>query len=135
LDMEFRHFSGAKIDARDSLFIDPGGKNQEFFTKVDPEWNNVFTVRLGGEYLYQTDVGVIPVRAGFGYVPLPAPNVDLSGDTSTAAGYTLSLGTGIHWNQIHLDWAYTFAASKWEVGIFEQKSHNHHLNFTFTGYF
>ncbi len=135
LDMEFRHFSGAKIDARDSLFIDPGGKNREFFTEKDPGWNNVFTVRMGGEYLYQTKAGVIPVRAGFGYVPLPAPNIDSAGDTSTTAGYTLSLGTGIHWNQIHLDWAYTYAASKWEAGIFEQKSHNHHFNFTFTGYF
>jgi hypothetical protein len=143
-DMELRSFSGAKIKARDSLFIDPGGKNREFFTEIDPEWNNVFTVRLGGEYLHQTDVGTIPVRAGFGYVPLPAPNVDLAGGTSTAAGYTLSLGTGIHWNQIHLDWAYTYASSKWEeweewegwtVGNSEQKSHNHHFNFTFTGYF
>jgi hypothetical protein len=135
VDMEYRAFSGSKVNSRYLLEIDPGGKNTEYFDKIDPEWNNVFTVRFGGEYLRQTDVGTIPVRAGFGYVPLPAPNVDLLGGTSTAAGYTLSLGTGIHWNQIHLDWAYTFAAAKREVGNFEQKSHNHHFNFTFTGYF
>ncbi|MFQ6008783.1 MAG: OmpP1/FadL family transporter [Candidatus Zixiibacteriota bacterium] len=134
-DAEFRSFSGAIIEVRDSLFIDPGGKNREYFTEIDPEWNNVFTVRMGGEYLYKTDIGVIPVRAGFGYIPLPAPNIDMSEDTSTAAGYTLSVGTGIHWNQIYLDWAYSYSSSKWEYRTFDQKSRNHHFNFTFTGYF
>lgn len=135
IDMEFRKFSGAKIKARDSLLIDPGGENREFFTELDPEWNNVFIVRLGGEHLRQTRIGVVPLRAGLGYVPIPAPSVDLSGRKSTAAGYNFSLGTGIHWNQINLDWAYTYTTLKWERVSVEQKSRNHHLNFTFTGYF
>jgi len=142
-DAEYRRFSGGKIDMRDSLRIDPGGHNEEYFTKFDPEWNNVFTVRLGGEYLRETGIGLIPMRAGMGYVPVPSPDIDISGGTSTVVSYDFSLGTGIHWSQIHLDWAYTFTTSERarNVDIYglpffeEQKNRNHHFNFTFTGYF
>lgn len=138
-DAEYRHFSGGKIDMRDSLRIDPGGHNEEYFTKVDPKWNNVFTVRLGGEYLHQTGIGLIPIRAGLGYVPVPSPNVDISGGTSTVVSYDFSLGTGIHWSQIYLDWAYTYSTADRETADSfsseEQKNRNHHFNFTFTGYF
>jgi len=152
-DAEYRHFSGGKINLRDSLRIDPGGHNEEYFTKVDPKWNNVFAVRLGGEYLRETGIGLIPLRAGLGFVPIPAPSWDIdtleSGviDTDTvkftSEGYTFSLGTGIHWSQIHLDWAYTFTTSEraGNVDIYglpffeEQKNRNHHFNFTFTGFF
>jgi long-subunit fatty acid transport protein len=136
LDVSYRKFSGAKVQVRDSLFIDPGGKNIEFFTEVDPKWKNVFTVRAGGEYLKETGIGTIPLRTGVGYIPLPAPNTDSKGQVlSQARGFAFSLGTGIHWSQIHLDWAYTFNAAKLEREGFEQKSRNHHFNFTFTGYF
>jgi len=142
-DAEYRPFSGGKIDLRDSLRIDPGGHNEEYFTKVDPKWNNVFAVRLGGEYLRETGIGLIPMRAGLGYVPVPSPDIDISGGTSTVVSYDFSLGTGIHWSQIHLDWAYTFTTSERasNVDIYglpffeEQKNRNHHFNFTFTGYF
>jgi opacity protein-like surface antigen len=138
-DAEYRHFSGGKIDIRDSLRIDPGGHNKEYFTKLDPKWNNVFTVRAGGEYLYQAGIGLIPIRAGLGYVPVPSPNIDISGDTSTVVSYDFSLGTGIHWSQIHLDWAYTYSTADWKTADLsssvEQKNRNHHFNFTFTGYF
>ena len=143
-DAEYRHFSGGKIDLRDSLRIDPGGHNEEYFTEFDPKWNNVFAVRLGGEYLRETGIGLIPMRAGLGYVPVPSPNVDISGGTSTVVSYDFSLGTGIHWSQIHLDWAYTFTTSErasnadlyGQLTFYEeQKNRNHHFNFTFTGYF
>lgn len=142
-DAEYRHFSGGKINLRDSLRIDPGGHNEEYFTKVDPKWNNVFSVRMGGEYLRETGIGLIPIRAGLGYVPVPSPDIDISGGTSTVVSYDFSLGTGIHWSQIHLDWAYTFTTSERasNVNIYglpffeEQKNRNHHFNFTFTGYF
>ncbi len=142
-DAEYRHFSGGKIHLRDSLRIDPGGHNEEYFTEFNPKWNNVFAVRLGGEYLHQTGIGLIPIRAGLGYVPVPAPDEDITGDTSTVVNYSLSLGSGIHWSQIHLDWAYTFTTSERasNVDIYglpffeEQKNRNHHFNFTFTGYF
>ncbi len=144
MDAEYRSYGGAKIKICDSLLIDPGGNNQEYFTEINPEWKNIFIARLGGEYLRHTGIGVIPLRAGLGYVPIPAPKEDVNGKKSTAAGYTFSLGTGIHWNQIHLDWAYTYSTLKrskndvvyGQIPYFaEQKSHNHHLNFTFTGYF
>jgi long-subunit fatty acid transport protein len=142
-DAEYRHFSGGKVDMRDSLRIDPGGHNEEYFTEFNPGWNNVFAVRLGGEYLRETGIGLIPIRAGLGYVPVPAPDEETAGDTSTVVNYCLSLGSGIHWSQIHLDWAYTFTTSKQAsntdtYGLLffeEQKNRNHHFNFTFTGYF
>ena len=138
-DAEYRHFSGGKVNMRDSLRIDPGGDNEEYFTKVDPKWNNVFTVRLGGEYLHQTGIGLIPIRAGLGYVPVPSPNIDISGGTSTVVSYDFSLGTGIHWSQIYLDWAYTYSTADRETAdpfaTVEEKNRNHHFNFTFTGYF
>jgi long-subunit fatty acid transport protein len=138
-DAEYRHFSGGKINLRDSLRIDPGGHNEEYFTKFDPKWNNVFVVRLGGEYLRRTGIGLIPVRAGLGYVPVPSPNVDISGGTSTVVNYDLSLGTGIHWSQIHLDWAYTYSTADRETAdsfaTVAEKNRNHHFNFTFTGFF
>ncbi len=150
-DMEYRHFSNSRIDMRDSLRIDPGGDNVEYFTKSDPDWNNVFAMRLGGEYLRHTKLGTIPLRAGFSFVPIPAPTWNLdtlsSGDIDTvksaSEGYTFSLGTGIHWSQIHLDWAYTFTTMERASPVIwyglpffeEQKNRNHHFNFTFTGYF
>ena len=150
-DAEFRRFSGLKIDMRDSLRIDPGGKNEEFFTEFDPEWKNVFAVRAGVEYLYGTGIGTIPIRAGLGYVPLPGPSYDILGNSSTTVSYIASTGTGIHWSQIHFDWAYTYTATNWDfplaeyrfgeeqgmdiLGIAELKNRNHHVNFSFTGYF
>jgi len=134
-DAEYRRFSGGKVDLRDSLKIDPGGHNEEYFTEYDPDWNNVFAVRAGGEYLYQTGIGLIPIRAGAGYVPVPAPNLDISGGKSTVVSYNFSFGSGIHWSQIYLDWAYTYTTSNWVYGAIEYKNRDHHLNFSFTGYF
>ncbi|MFH1372442.1 MAG: outer membrane protein transport protein [bacterium] len=172
-DIEYRGFSSGQVERRDSLRIDPGGSNEEYYTKIDPRWNDVFTVRLGTEYLHQTGIGLIPLRAGFGYLPTPAPSIDVDGRTSSAVNYNLSLGFGIHWNQIHLDWGYTYSIIDWEMSdqyepvndpdqprivrnrhndwaytltketwedtdpsvIMEQKNRNHHLSFTFTGYF
>ncbi len=139
LDAEYRHFSDCKVDLRDSLRIDPGGNNEEYFTEFDPGWKNVFAVRAGGEYLYQTKIGVIPIRAGLGYVPMPNQSINISGDTSAVVMYNISLGSGIHWSQIHLDMAYTY--SRWDlelsdpVSSVEFKNRDHHLNFSFTGYF
>jgi hypothetical protein len=153
LDAEFRRFSGLKIDMRDKVVLNPGGKNVEYFTEFDPEWNNVFAVRAGAEYLYGTGIGTIPIRAGLGYVPQPGPSFDILGNASTTVvGYTVSLGTGLHWSQIHLDWAYTYTSTNWDFPVsgyaYEDgepelvmfaiaglKNRNHHFNFSLTGYF
>ncbi len=134
-EMEYRPFASKQVDVRDSLKIDPGGNNIEFFTRVDPEWNNVLIVRAGGEFLKETEYGIVPLRAGFGIAPIPAPNIDLTGAKTSSSGFYFSFGSGIHWEQIHLDWAYTYSSYKTTVGNIEDNSNNHHFNFTFTGYF
>ncbi len=154
LDAEYRGFGATEIKSRDSVFLDPGGDNTEFFTTEDPEWNNVLSIRAGAEYIKNTGIGDIPIRAGFGYVPLPAPSYDEDGNTSRTTSYSLSLGAGLWWSQIHLDWAYTYTTYDWQPGgttlrptgqnfvpnfgrngTYEMENKAHNLSFAFTGYF
>ncbi len=140
VDMEYRNFSSASIKIRENLILVPGGNNIEEFTVLNSsqwQWSNVFIVRTGTEYLKKTSVGTIPLRAGLGYVPIPTPNVDVSGTRSTSVSYQFSLGTGIHWNQIKLDFGYMYKTYNVESAGFiaEEKSQNHFLNASFTGYF
>ncbi len=143
-DIEYRNYSSSDVDLRDSILIDPGGSNTEYFTEEDPGWKNVFIVRSGVEHLRETPIGTVPLRAGIGYVPLPVASRDVGGKRSLTTSLNFSLGTGLHWSQIHLDLAYTFTSISWEgplnvlgqnIGFGEMDSRNHHLNFTFTGYF
>ncbi|NOY89012.1 MAG: hypothetical protein GXO93_06435 [FCB group bacterium] len=140
-DAEYRKFSGKKIKIRTKITIDPSGSNQETYLVLDPHWNNVFTFRLGSEYLWDTKYGEIPLRTGFGFIPLPAPNVSASGDTTTAVRYNFSVGTGIHWSQISLDIAYTYSYLDQSFGNhgglenIKYDQRNHHLSFSFTGIF
>jgi len=139
-DMEYRNFSSSKIKIRENLILVPGGNNIEEFRVLDNsqwQWSNVFIVRAGTEYLKETSVGTIPLRAGLGYVPLPTPNVDVNGNRSTSVSYQFSVGTGIHWNQIKLDLGYMYKTYNLESGGFiaEENSQNHFLIASFTGYF
>ncbi|MEW6412223.1 MAG: hypothetical protein AB1483_07095 [Candidatus Zixiibacteriota bacterium] len=136
MDAEYRAFKGGKINVRQEITINPGGDNIETYLESDPRWNNVFTVRMGTEYLKETKYGTIPLRAGLGVVPTPEPNYDADGNTSKAVGYYGSLGTGIHWEQIHFDVAYSLYTI--DVQYYDQYDYtnrNHHLNVSFTGVF
>jgi len=158
MDAEYRNFSSLKYKRRDSLFIDPAGNNEEFFTDIDPEWNSTFSMRFGGEYRYASSVGTIPFRAGLGLIPIPWPNrseskspqssfnfphmvflpfVKALNKDDTPIRYTFSAGTGIHWSQIMLDWAYTFSTVErnWGESVVEAQVQDHHFGFTFTGVF
>ncbi|MCK4301829.1 MAG: outer membrane protein transport protein [candidate division Zixibacteria bacterium] len=157
-DAEFRDFSGSKVRVRDSLKIDPEGNNEEFFTDIETGWNDVFVMRFGSEYVMDTKIGKIPLRAGLGFVPLPTPNksdtktpvmsynfphmiflpfVKLFNNDDTPIRYTFSVGTGIQWSQIFLEWAYTYStlSRDYQDDIVLAKIRNHHFGFTFTGYF
>lgn len=151
LDLEYQGFSTANVLYRYNITIDPGGENEESFYVFDPaNWQDVFTARAGTEYMLATDIGTIPLRAGIGYIPIPAPSQQLTDDGnseySTTTMTRFSLGTGIHWEQIHLDWAYSFSRYNRDIvryNIFERenwhvaelKNRNHHFNVTFTGVF
>ena len=158
MDAEWRRFSSLKYKRRDSLFIDPAGNNEEFYTDIDPEWNSTFSLRFGSEYRKSTSIGTIPIRAGFGLVPIAWPNdtesespegalnfphllfrplVKALNNDETPIMYTFSAGTGIHWSQIMLDWAYTYSAvdRNWGTDFANAQVRDHHLGFTFTGVF
>jgi opacity protein-like surface antigen len=163
MDAEYRAFSGGEVNVRDSIRLNPGEKDTEFFTTTDPQWNNVFTVRAGGEYRWHTGSTVfplVPFRAGFSYVPIPKPNVtgevifdttqaainyepDLRTEGTAAVGF--GLGAGLHWDQIHLDFAYNYRKLDREdtKRIVESNPYfrsetsttDHVINVTFTGFF
>ncbi len=140
LDFEVRPYSGSSLKMRDSLRIIPGEKDQEYYTEYDLQWKDVFVIRTGGEYLWQTGYRafpVVPVRAGFGYIPIPAPGHDTEGRSKSLSAVSVSLGTGVRWAQIHLDAAYTYTVLDRELfgSLEEHKNNNSHFNFTFTGYF
>lgn len=130
-DAEYRAFGKTKTKVRESLQITPAGNTEEVFQEFDTGWNNGVALRFGGEYLLKKSFGVVPLRAGVGFTPTPAPN-DKSLDHQTPSRplliphailaplakllnkddtpllYSFALGTGIHWSQIHLDMAYTY---------------------------
>jgi len=111
LDAQVRPFSDHTVRTRDSLQIIPGERDKEYYTEYNPNWENVFAVRTGGEYIWETGSSifpVVPIRTGFSYVPIPASGVDASGMTSTSSATSFSIGTGVRWTQIHIDLAYTY---------------------------
>ena len=140
IDAEYRHFSTQQVKIRQSITLVPGADNIEEFQILSAEewqWSNVFILRAGTEYLNETGIGTIPFRAGFGYVPVPTPDTDINGVRSTAVSYEFSLGSGIHWEQIKLDLAYTYSTLNLEsLGFAAQsKNKNHFVTASFTGYF
>ncbi len=169
-DAEFRGFGGKKVQTLDSLQLTASGDRVEYFSEVDPNWSDVWSLRIGMEYTFNTKIGQIPVRIGARKENLPEGTVTgydviYQGPKSTngqpdpgyndstrvfysysfadnkTRGQSLSFGTGIHWSQIMIDIAYTY--TNYEQGIYRATDllrskniwKNHHLNFSFTGYF
>lgn len=167
-DAEYRGFGSTSIKHRTTLNITPSGTIEEDYFDYDNTvvgWSNGVSMRFGAEHIMEKSIGIIPIRAGVGFVPTPRPNdTDVKTPTkafllphavisplakilnkeNTALLYTFSLGTGIHWEQIHLDWSYTYS---WvdrsfieplddDVSVtLESQTRDHHFGFGFTGYF
>ncbi|MCX6827039.1 MAG: hypothetical protein NTV06_07230, partial [candidate division Zixibacteria bacterium] len=164
-DLEFRNFAGKVVENLDSVYFTSSGERIESYYKKDPHWKNIWQFRVGGEYIFNTAVGEIPVRLGFRNEAFPGGDVSnyevrypgpkgSSGsnndsariayvfdyNTNQTTGLSISAGTGIRWSQIILDIAYTFTSYKQkfyqdDILKTENKWKNHHLNLTFTGYF
>lgn len=163
-DIEYKKFSGKKVKNLEALFITPGGDTEERFYTRDPNWNDVVQFRIGTEYIISTSKGDIPLRAGFRNEAFPEGNIAgyevvydgakgnpvndstrvsyiFNFNDDQVKGYSIAFGTGIHWSQIMLDFAYTYTTYDQSVltSNDETKSKNdwknHHLNLTFTGYF
>jgi len=144
-DIEYRGFSGNMIKHLDSLLLTAGGETIEFFSDFDPNWSNVWQFRIGTEYLFDTPVGIIPLRLGYRNESLPEGNISnvdviFRGDKETSeasddpgdstrtfysftydqnkiSGFSMAFGTGFHWEQVQLDIAYTY--SKYDQEIYE----------------
>jgi len=163
LDAEYRGYGGTDIKIRDLMVITPAGNIEEVFTDYDPEWNDGVALRFGAEYTLEKGIGKIPLRMGVGFIPTPVPNsngtetpkmnaviphailaplADALNSDDTPMKYTFSLGTGLHWSQIRLDWSYTysridrdFADRNWMIEDGLMKNRDHHIGFSFTGVF
>ena len=115
----------------------------------DDKFYNLHQLRLGAEYVMETDWGIVPIRLGVRNDPLllgdqhgvlavydqragyqgddPARKKDLtprddyflpltqSGGTDTQINpITFSVGSGVHWTQIHLDFAFEIMGYTYE---------------------
>jgi len=168
-DIEYKKFSGLKIYTLESFGYNSSSDLEEvFLDSVNlPNWSNVLQFRLGTEYLINTSVGQVPVRLGFRNEVFPQGNikayeisdVEEDGVTETSdlrkvnyrfyydedqiTGFSMSVGSGIYWSQIMLDFAYTYTT--YDQDIYEYSSSprykstnewkNHNISVTFTGYF
>ncbi len=160
-DLEYRGFSGNKIENLEFKLLKADGTEEEIF--MDdlnvPNWSNVIQFRFGTEYMLNTKIGEIPLRAGFRNEAIPTGNIisvenrQGSGfdpnkiyyvfqyDDDNITGYSFSLGSGIHWSQVVLDFAYTYTTYDQTISTSDGLLHsgndwkNHHMNLSFTGYF
>jgi hypothetical protein len=158
-DLEFRTFSDSSKLFYPKKWWDPGSPD----TSMALDWNSLTQFRIGGEYLIHTKYGTIPIRAGFRNDPevfsdLKDVQIDfpsyLTGkqeiiivsqeNGDKVSGSTFSLGTGIGWKQIKLD--FTYELSKYttkmsgeslgvpfDINDIEKKDHRFMV--TFTGFF
>jgi hypothetical protein len=162
-DVDIRNFSGKYVKNLDSVLLTAGGERIEFYHNNDYDWSNIIQFRFGMEYLLHPAFGTVPLRIGFRNEAFPYGNISnyeikyegekgatvndssrisyvFEYDDEIISGYSVSVGTGVHWSQIQLDVAYTY--STFEQNIYLENAQrsknewkNHHLNFTFTGYF
>jgi len=90
LDLTYTHWPQYKIQ-ESGLTLNPvSGTTDE----SDP----TLAIRLGGEILWLREKNIVPFRMGFGLDPEPAVGgQDLF--------YTASVGTGINWKNVILDWS------------------------------
>ncbi|MBD3403306.1 hypothetical protein GF420_10460, partial [candidate division GN15 bacterium] len=156
-DAEYRGFEGRDAERRTEINI---SEDTETFETLELNWQNVFTFRSGLEYMWETGSSafpLVPLRAGFAYVPIPTPNAALnpnatSGDDlfdySSTSGYNITAGFGLWWELVTIDIAYVYGSldresvvqlgtdmSNIEFIPVETRNRTHDLTLTFTGYF
>ncbi len=158
-DVELRDFSSSKLFYPKKWWI-PNSPD----TSMNLDWNSLTQFRIGGEYLFHTKYGTIPIRVGFRNDPkvfsdlkdviINSPsfttgkNNEISiisqdnGDKVT--GSTFSLGTGIGWKQIKLDFTYESSQYKTKMSgeslgvpfdIKDIEKKDNRFMVTFTGFF
>lgn len=161
IDAEYEAYGSSEVLRRISREISTSGVLTETYQTQPIELVSTIALRGGIEYLLLTKsslIPTIPLRAGLRYEQLPTQS--LSSDFATyskeaASGF--SLGTGIHWQMVHLDVAYSYvsyelgyAAAMQLINGVEQddfvnspifvehnvlKAKDHRFSFSFTGVF
>jgi hypothetical protein len=180
-DVGYQNYGSTNWFYLTKSFFEPNGDRIDFYEQFPIDWNNTMGIGLGVEYMRDTKFGRLPLRAGFRFDQLPQPksitvttnNVDFDSENQPIGRLSVaeitreakdrqnsasfSLGTGIHWSRIDLDFAYMFTSGAkldiTEVNIsyaedqdgnplavtessarrWERKSNE--FRFTFTGYF
>ncbi len=133
-DLELRNYSNAEVTYHQEA-LDPLSEE----VTVNLDWRNVTQFRIGGEYVFHTKLGDIPIRAGFRndpklfkdqhdslevfmeeYIVIHIEGFDTLWPTyvkskpgaetgSWVNGNVFSFGTGIAWSQIKFDITLEFA--------------------------
>jgi hypothetical protein len=125
-DFEWRRFGSAKYREHYDTVLS-NGDIQESYIEYELAMDNAYQIRVGGEYTIDAGFARVPVRAGFShdtYGWLQAKNlqynvsgedeeptdtlIELSSYGDQVTGYTLAFGMGLHWELIHLDFAFQY---------------------------
>ncbi len=130
-DYQFRGFKDTKISTQQTMTPEEG-ENEGItnpatdFRDFPTEWYNLHQFRLGAEYVRETDYGRVPIRVGIHNLPTVAGNATgtvnrviqyynipvkdimvVPGPSNDHnMGFGFAFGAGIHWTQIHLDFAF-----------------------------
>ena len=131
LDIVAQNYGSVDWFKRDSVLIRIDGTNDEFFSKEAIDWNSTLGFGIGAEYLVNTGIGTFPLRAGFRYDQLPQPSeyeivtneyydgefelIDTDFDMKAwgrQSSHSFSVGTGIHWSMIRLDFGYRYTTGQ-----------------------
>ncbi|MDP2960296.1 MAG: outer membrane protein transport protein [candidate division Zixibacteria bacterium] len=154
-DVELRDFSSSKL-IYPKKWVDPNSPD----TSMTLDWNSLTQFRVGAEYLLQSKYGTIPLRVGYRSDPkvfsdLKDVEIDFpdyitgkqemtiinQANGEKVSGSTFSLGTGIGWKQIKLDFTYELSQYKtkmsgenlgvpFDIKDIEKKDNRFLVNFT-----
>ena len=160
-DFEWRRFGTMDYRVHYDTILS-NGDIEENFIETNLSLENGYSIRVGGEYMLEGGFAVIPIRAGFAYDAFGFRNIENLefewvnwaddqpdslvqtfdyGDQHT--GYTLTLGTGLHWELIKLDFAFEYDTRDTDIegidhyGTFQisREFRAPRISLNFTGFF
>jgi long-subunit fatty acid transport protein len=108
LDFESKRYSQSEQVKPSWLYHQNLSLADQADTTYNLGWKDCNQVRLGAEYLWHTDLGTIPLRAG--YRNEPRVYSDVGGDQ--IVGNVFCLGTGLVLDKISFDLAYEATLAK-----------------------
>jgi long-chain fatty acid transport protein len=164
MDMNYQNYKPVKLYTLDSFNIDASGERTDSYSEHELQWNNTVGIGGGMEYMMDSKFGRIPLRCGFRFDQWPQPKdrfsdseIILDEDEEFVGVRTINsysgrqssvafgLGSGIHWSQVELDFAWRYQTGvKWnfigriegfEDDSYEWERKEHEFKVTFIGHF